>query len=185
MLVQPRGGIIAAMIARLLVGSEMSRLSAGMSPRMKSISSGPERAAISRSSAASAASARATSFATIAGSSLSSGSGGPGPRHGPAIVGRRRRDEPAALEHGFERVARSADRIARGLPDRRTRAAGGRGPARRRRTAFLPPRTWAQGRESEHREPEGPHRVGHHLLVPDRDVDVRLSSSRAGSGTAS
>ena len=96
------------------------------------------------------------------------------PAAAPAPVVRERRDEVAAVEDGLPARRGSADR-PRPISSRQA------GPARRRcracwvtSTNSRPPASGigAGVGQLPHRQPERLHGVGHHLLVPDGDVDV-------------
>ncbi len=106
-------------------------------------------------------------------------------------AGRRARRGPSSGSDGMKsprsRTVCSASRISGSdLPDdlQEARAARGRGQARVTSTNSLPPASCigARGRQLPHREPQGLHGVGHHLLVTDGEVDVVLLVAGLGDG---
>ena len=160
------------------------RFSPGKSVRMKSSSAGPDFVRMSRCSAAIEASVCARSARRRAPGSVSTGgAAGAGRRPGAGPSVRHRPDEVAALDDGLQRVpdqrigsAQDRQQTGRGWPA--TPAAGVTS------TNNLPPASYMRpGRgQLEHREPEGLHRVGHHLLVADGDVDVVVLVVGLGDG---
>ena len=172
---------IPAMITCMLRGSNWIRFISWMSARMKSSSADPDFVRMSRFKAAMEAWLRAISSATMAGSV--SIAAAPATRRRPCgTFVRERRDEVAAVEDGLQRV-----------PDQRIGFPQGSEEARaaRRRSQDLrdvdeqPPAGLGhrpRGRQLPHGEPQRLHRVGHHLLMTDGDVDVVLSVAGRGDG---
>ncbi len=154
---------------------------------MKSNSAEPDFAGSSRFRAAIDAWVRWISSATIAGS-FSIGAGGL-PVGNPAPRRSRRAPRPAPSGRSRPRSRRvcSASRISGSdfpMPARRAARFAGEARAAVTSTNSLPPAVEhgpARG-ELPHRQPERLHRVGHHLLMADGEVDVVLPIARRGDG---
>src|SRR5215218_4627450 len=168
---------IPAIMACMVRGSNWTRLSSWMSARMKSSSADPDFVRMSRLAAPMEAWLRSISSVTRAGSVSIEAA----PPPGGALV-RSLPDEVTAVEDGLQRVP---DKRV-GLPQHRHEI----GTTRRRSQDLgdvneQPPAGLVHGsacRQLPEGEPEGHHGVGHHLLMPDGDVDAVLSVAGRGDG---
>ena len=141
---------------------------------MKSSSASPDFAWMSRSRAAMEAWLRPISSMTMAGSVSIWARRLVGRRLGGILV-RERRDEVAAVEDGLQRVPDQRIPLPQDLQEAcparwRSQAEGDVDEQPPARLVHRP-----EGCELPQGEPEGLHRVRHHLLVTDGDVDVVLS----------
>ena len=148
---------------------------------MKSSSAGPDFAAMSRFSAAMEAWLRSISSVTMAGSvSIGAGALSAGVPAG-SSSGR------AGMKSPRSRMVRSASPISGSdLPRAFSRPArlAGEPSSWVTSTNSRPPASaiGRRGRQLPQREPQGLHRVGHHLLMADGDVDVVALIAGRGDG---